>query len=369
MTALNLEAHAAHDTAMGLRQRATSVTPEQRAVVARTHRAGRARALAVSTALVAVTFVVFCFSVSVGDFPIPLRDVVPAIFGRGNDDAQFIVQTLRLPRALTALLVGSAFGTAGSIFQLVARNPLASPDIIGITSGASAAAVFMIVVIGATSNAVSIGALVGSLVTAMAIYLLARKRGVSSYRLVLVGIGVAAVLNAVTSYLLTRAEIMDAQRAAVWLTGSLNGRSWDHVRPVVAAMVVLLPMVAALSRPLRGLQLGDATAVGIGVRVEGSKALLVLAAVALCAIATAAAGPIAFVAFVAGPIARRLTGGSTLALIPAALVGALLLLLSDLIARRVFAPTELPVGVVTGILGAPYLLWLLARTNRAGTGA
>ena len=319
-----------------------------------------------SLVLIAVTFIVFCISVSVGDFPIPLRDVVPAIFNHGSAEADFIVQTLRLPRALTALLVGAAFGISGSVFQLLARNPLASPDIIGITSGASASAVFMIVVLGATSTSVSIGALIGSLITAVAIYLLARKQGVSSYRLVLVGIAVAAVLDAVVSYLLTRAEIMDAQRAAVWLTGSLNGRSWDHVRPMVLAMAVLLPAIVALSRPLRGLQLGDDTATGIGVRVEWSKAALIIVAVGLCAIATASAGPITFLAFVAGPIARRLCGGSDLALLPAALVGALLLLLSDLIARRLFAPTELPVGVVTGVLGAPYLLWLLARSNRAG---
>jgi iron complex transport system permease protein len=347
-------------------ERALVVTREQRAVVTRAHRMGRARTVSVSTALVAATFVAFCVSVSVGDFPIPLRDVIPAIFNHGSDDAEFIVQTLRLPRALTALLVGSAFGIAGSVFQLLARNPLASPDIIGITSGASASAVFMIIVVGATSTAVSMGALVGSLFTAVAIYLLARKQGVSSYRLVLVGIAVAAVLNAITSYLLTRAEIMDAQRATVWLTGSLNGRSWDHVRPVAVAMALLAPAVVVLARPLRGLQLGDDTATGIGVRVEWSKALLVITAVALCAIATASAGPIAFVAFVAGPIARRLCAGSDLALLPAALVGALLLLLSDLVARRLFAPTELPVGVITGVVGAPYLLWLLARSNRTG---
>jgi iron complex transport system permease protein len=339
----------------------------ERDVVARALRAGRTRSRSVLVALAVATFTVFCISISVGDFPIPLRDVVPAIFGYGNPDSDFIVRTLRLPRALTALLVGAAFGMAGAVFQLLARNPLASPDVIGITSGASASAVFMIIVLGAGSQAVSAGALVGSLATALAIYLLAYRRGVSSYRLVLVGVGVAGVLNAVTSYLLTRAEIFDAQRATVWLTGSLNGRSWDHVRPLAWSMAALCPMVAVLVRPLRGLQLGDDTAKGLGIGVERAKAGLVVVAVALCAVATAAAGPVAFVAFVAGPIARRLTGGSQLALVPAALTGALLLLTSDLVARRAFAPTELPVGIVTGLLGAPYLVWLLARANRIGT--
>jgi iron complex transport system permease protein len=201
----------------------------------------------------------------------------------------------------------------------------------------------------------------------MAIYLLAYKRGVSSYRLVLVGIGVAAVLNAITSYLLTRAEILDAQRATVWLTGSLNARGWDQVRPLACAMTVLGPALALLVRPMRGLQLGDDAAKGLGIRVERAKAGLIVVAVALCAVATSTAGPVAFVAFLAGPIARRLAGGSHLALLPAALVGALLLLASDLVARRAFAPTELPVGVVTGIVGAPYLVWLLARANRIGS--
>jgi iron complex transport system permease protein len=256
---------------------------------------------------------------------------------------------------------------SGAIFQSIARNPLASPDIIGITAGASAAAVFVIVVMGGSSLLVSLGALIGALLSAAAVYLLALKRGVSSYRLVLVGIGVGAVLTSATSYLLTRADIYDAQRAAIWLTGSLNGRGWDHVRTLGAAMAVLVPAVVVLGRPLRVLQLGDDTAKGLGVAVEPSRAALIVVAVALAAVATASAGPVAFVAFVAAPIARRLVR-APLTLVPAGLAGALLLLLSDLIAQRAFAPTELPVGVVTGILGAPYLVWLLARANRVGGG-
>ncbi|HEX7096731.1 MAG TPA: iron chelate uptake ABC transporter family permease subunit [Acidimicrobiales bacterium] len=339
---------------------------EQRLLVARTLHRHRMRAVTVSVALIAATFAVFCVSISVGDFPVPLRDVVAAVFGHGNPDSDFIVRTLRMPRALNGLLVGAAFGLSGSLFQLLARNPLASPDVIGITAGSSTAAVLMIVVVRATSAAVSLGALGGALLTALAIYVLAYRRGVSSYRLVLVGIGVAAVLNAVTSYLLTRAEIFDAQRAAVWLTGSLNGRGWDELRPLTVTMALLAPLAVALARPLRALLLGDDTACGIGVAVERSKLVLTLVAVGLCAVATAAAGPVAFVAFVSGPVARRLTGHGALALVPSALVGALLLLLSDLAARRLFAPTELPVGVVTGVIGAPYLLWLIARTNRTG---
>ena len=338
-----------------------------RMLVRHSRTTGRARAVTVSAVLVASCFAAFCVSISVGDFPIPLSEVVPAVFGLGGSDSDFIIHQLRMPRALTAVVVGAAFGFSGAIFQSLARNPLASPDIIGITAGASTAAVVMIVVFGGAGIGLSAGALFGGVVTALVVYLLSYRRGVSSYRLVLIGIGIAAVLEAITSYLLTRAEIFEVQRATVWLTGSLNGRGWDQLRPVAVSMLFLFPAGLLLARPLRTLQLGDDTAKGLGVRVERSRLGLVVVGVALAAIATAATGPIAFVAFVAAPIARRLVR-APLTLIPAALTGALLLLVSDLVARRIFAPVELPVGVVTGIIGAPYLVWLLARANKVGKG-
>jgi iron complex transport system permease protein len=325
-----------------------------------------ARTVTVSLALAAVAVLAFAVGISVGDFPIPLQDVFPAMIGQGNPDSDFIVRTLRMPRALTGLLVGLAFGLSGAVFQWLARNPLASPDIIGITAGASAAAVFVIVSATATTAVVSFGALGGALVTAVAIYVLAYRRGVSGYRLVLVGIGVGAVLTSITSYLLTRADITDAQRATVWLTGSLNGRGWDHVVPVGLALAVLVPVTLAMTARLRALQLGDDVARGLGVPVEVSRLVLILAAVALAAVATASAGPIGFVALVAPQLARRLVGGGSVALLPSALMGACLVLVSDIVARRALAPTEFPVGIVTAIIGAPYLLWLLARANRVG---
>lgn len=326
------------------------------------------RAVTVSVGLLVVVASAAAVSISVGDFPVPLADVVPAVLGHGDPDADFIVRTLRLPRALTAILVGAALGLSGSIFQSLARNPLASPDVIGITAGASVTAVAVIVWWGGSSSVVSAAALAGALTTAAAIYLLAYRRGLQGYRLVLVGIGVGAALTALTSYLLTRAEIYDAQRATVWLTGSLNGRGWEHVRPVAFALAALVPVAVALGRPLRLLQLGDDVAKGLGVRVERTRGTLVVSGVGLAAVATASAGPVAFVALVAPQIARRLVRAPEATLVPAALVGAALLLLSDLVARRVLAPTELPVGVVTGVVGAPYLLWLLVRSNRIGTG-
>lgn len=335
-------------------------------VVRGTRRAGRARYASVSLALLVVGFALFCLSISIGDFKIPLSDVVPAIFGGGDPAAQFIVGELRLPRALVGAMVGAAFGLSGAVFQSLARNPLASPDFIGITSGASLAAVFAIVVLNVSGNALVGAAMVGALASAALIYVLAWKRGLSSYRLVLIGIGVAAAIDAGTAYLLTKARIYDVQSALIWLTGSLNGRTWDDVRPLAIALAILFPVTLALGPSLKLLMLGDDTAAGLGLRVERSRLLLMLTAVLLTACATAAAGPVEFVALLSAPIARRMVGSPT-ALLPAALFGAVLVLGADIVARELLT-TVLPVGVVTGLIGAPYLLWLLARSNRVGSG-
>jgi iron complex transport system permease protein len=326
------------------------------------------RAITVTSIMAAISVVVFVVSISVGDFAIPFGDVVATLVGGGTSDSEFIVRTLRLPRALTAVLVGAGFGLSGAIFQRLANNPLASPDIIGVTAGAATAAVFVIVVLAGTGLMVTFGALAGSVATSLAVYLLAYKNGVTGYRLVLIGIGVTAMLGSVTQYLLIKAEIFQAQAAMVWLTGSLNGRTWDTVRPMIIAMAILGPIAIALARHLRMLELGDDTAKGLGSRVEPVRAGLLLTGVALAAVGTAAAGPIGFVALVSPQIARRLVGYRSLGLVPAGVFGALLLLVSDLVARRVFAPTELPVGVVTAVIGAPYLLYLLARANSIGRG-
>jgi iron complex transport system permease protein len=327
-----------------------------------------ARSVAVTASLAVAGVAVFAWSLSVGDFPVPIGDVLASLVGGGSEDAAFIVRTLRLPRGLAALLVGAGFGLAGAIFQRLARNPLASPDIIGVNAGAAVAAVFMIVIVDASGVQVTFGALAGSIVTSLAIYLLAYKRGVTGYRLVLVGIGVTAVLTSITQYLLTRAEIFEAQRAVVWLTGSLNGRDWEHVRPIALALALLVPVTIGLARHLRALELGDDAARGLGTRVEWARGALLLSGVALAAIGTAAAGPIGFVALVSPQIARRLVRERSLALVPSAVCGALLVISADLVGRRLFAPTELPVGVITAIVGAPYLLYLLARANKIGSG-
>jgi iron complex transport system permease protein len=334
-------------------------------VVKTARRHGAARVRVVSLVLAVALVTVFALSLAVGDFTVPLGDLPGILLGNGTGGGAYVVTELRLPRAVTGLLVGVAFGLAGALFQRLLRNPLASPDVIGVTQGASAAAVLCIVLSGVSGAVVSAAALGGALVTGAVIYLLARRGGVSGYRLVLIGVGVGAVLTSVVSYLMTWADVTLAQQALVWLTGNLNGRGWDHVVPLAIALVVLVPAALVLSRALTGLQLGDDTAAGLGLRVERTRLLLLVVATAFAAFATAAAGPVAFVAFVANPIATRLAGGARTGLVPPALTGALVTLLGDFAAQHLLG-AQLPVGVVTGAVGAPYLLLLLATANRAG---
>ena len=324
------------------------------------------RSFVVGLALIIATLVAAVWSIMVGDFPLSVGKVLGAVFGEGSKDAEFIVGTLRLPRALTGMMVGAALGMSGAVFQSIARNPLGSPDIIGFESGAAAGAVVMITVFDASNTGVAAGAITGGLLTALVVYLLAYQRGLAASRLVLVGIGIGFTASAGVDYLITRAQIYDVQRAAVWLTGSLNGRSWDHVRTIGFALLVLAPLILLAQRSLDRLELGDDTATALGVRVGRSKLFLILLAVGLAALAVAAAGPIVFVAFVSAPIARRLTSTPGACVVPAACVGAFVTTAADLAARRVFAPTEFPVGIATAVIGAPYLLWLLSRTARTG---
>jgi len=294
--------------------------------------------------------------------------VVQTLFGGGSGAQRFIIETLRLPRLLTGLEVGAALGVGGAIFQSISRNPLGSPDIIGFNTGAATGALIVILVLHGSMYEISAGALIGGIGTALVVYLMAMKRGVQGYRLILIGIGIAAMLASVNSYLITRADLADAQSAAVWLTGSLNGRGWEQVRPVTIALVVLLPLAIWLGRDLRMLELGDDTARGLGINAERVRLTAVVVGVGLAAVGTAAAGPIAFIALSAPQVARRLTNVAGPNIVASALTGALLLAASDLAAQRVFAPTQLPVGVATGALGGLYLAWLLSREWRKGRG-
>lgn len=333
-------------------------------VIAGRRRRSRRRAL-VTSVLVAAIVGVFTLSLMIGQTFYGLDEVVRVIAGETVPGASFTVGELRLPRAVLAVLAGFSFGIAGVTFQTMLRNPLASPDIIGITSGASAAAVFGIVALSLSETLVSLLAVGGALLTALAIYLLSNKGGFAGTRLILIGIGVAAMLDSAVTYLLSEAAVWDLQSAMRWLTGSLNGASWPVVLPLTLTCLVLVPALLALGRALGVLRLGDDAAASLGVSIRGTRMIAIVVAVALLAFATAAAGPIAFVAFMAGPVAARLVGPGASLLLPSGLVGALLVLVADLVGQFAF-DSRYPVGVITGVLGAPYLIYLLIRTNRSG---
>jgi len=336
--------------------------------VRRAHRHVARRGWLTIIVLAVLVLVTFCVSLALGDYKISPLQVLPNAFGQGNFGDVFVVQHLRLPRAVLALLAGLGLGLSGAVFQSLARNPLASPDILGITAGGSLFAVFGITVVGVSGAALSGYATVGALVTALAIYAFGYRKGLSSYRLVLVGIGVGAVANALTQYLWAKALYHDAASVAVWLSGSLNGRGWESITPLAILLAFFVPAALALRKKLHALELGDDTASAIGVRVEFSRALLLLVGVALAGACVGAAGPVAFVAFVSAPIARRLAHSPGPALLASGLFGSLLVVVSDLLGRLLMPNTEIPVGIITAILGAPYLLWLLVATNRAGQG-
>jgi iron complex transport system permease protein len=323
------------------------------------------RSIAVGLALVGACALVAVVALGTGDYPISPAGVVRTLVGQGNPATEYIVIDLRLPRVLTALAVGAAFGASGAIFQSLTRNPLGSPDVIGFTAGASVGALIMIILVGGGLLEIASGAMLGGALAAVAVYLLAYRRGTQGYRLVIIGVAVQALLTAVTTYLLARANIFDSQRASLWIMGSLNARGWAHAAVAGAALAVLLPVILALHRRALMLEMGDETARSLGVPVERVRLALIATAVGLAAVGTACAGPIAFVALAAPQLARRLTRATGPNPLPSAAMGAALLLASDLVAQRALAPTQLPVGVVTAALGGAYLIWLLGWRRTA----
>lgn len=333
----------------------------------------RWRQLLVPLIALVVLVLVSALSIGRGDYPIGIPDVLGTLGGLGEGPQNFIVLQLRAPRVVVGLLVGLALGVAGALFQTFARNPLASPDTLGITVGASVGAVAAIVLTGGSSVGTLLGgfgvplaALSGALVTGLLLFVLAWRAGVDGYRLVLVGIALWSVGGALVDWLLTNAQIYDAAAAYVWITGSLNARTWDQAVPLAIALAVLVPLSLAAGRALNVLQFGDDTARGLGLRLPVAQTAVVLLAVALTAAAVSAAGPITFVALVVPQVAVRLTGGSRPPLLASGLLGAVLVVTADLVTRTAL-PEALPVGILTAVIGAPYLLWLLVRGRRRST--
>ncbi|MFB8001121.1 FecCD family ABC transporter permease [Nocardia sp. NPDC056000] len=338
----------------------------------------RARALLTVAVLIAILFTLFALDISTGEFHIPLERVLDVLGGGGSRAQRFVIFDSRLPRALTAVIVGAALGLAGAIAQSILHNPLASPDILGITSGASCGAVLILAGTGGATTGIAatlgipLAALTGGLLTAVAIYLLAWGRtstgdhGVMGFRLVLIGIGVNAALLSVVSWLLTRATLTDAAHAQLWLTGSLDRSDWSTLVPAGIGLGITLLIAAASSRTLAALRFGTDTTRVLGVRIQTQQALLLGAGVTAAALATAAAGPVGFVGLAAPQIARRLLRTPGEPIVASTLIGAIAVVGADLVSRTVL-PVDLPVGVVTAAVGGPFMLYLLVRANRKAT--
>lgn len=329
----------------------------------RRHRTQRHRLIV--TVLLILLVTMFCLTLSLGQSYTPPGDVLRVLLGEDVAGATFTVGQLRLPRAVLAVLAGISFGLGGVAFQIMLRNPLASPDIIGISSGASAAAVFAIVVLSLSGPIVSVIAVVAGLTIALLVYGLSFSNGMAGTRLILVGIGVSAMLESIIAYILSQAPAWSLQEAMRWLTGSVNGAQLGQSLPLFLGLLVFGGLLLSQGRDLEALRLGEDTAAGLGVRVARTRVIVIVAAVGLIASATAITGPIAFVAFLSGPIAARVIGSKGSLLIPSALIGATLVLVGDY-AGQFLLPGRYPVGVITGALGAPYLIFLIVRVNRAG---
>lgn len=297
---------------------------------------------------------------------VTLPDLIAALTGQGDAKTNLVVFRLRLPRVAAAVIAGVGLGLGGALFQVTLRNPLASPDILGVTGGASLAAVTAMLVLGLTGPAVSLAAFAGALAVASVVWALAWRDGLTGIRFVLVGIGVASIVSGLLGWLITRAEIREAPAALVWMVGGVSSIGWDELALAAVALATVVVLTTVFSPRMPLLALDDDTARGLGVDVTRARLGAILLGVAAVAIATALTGPIAFVALVAPPIARALVGSGRGALAASALVGAAVVLVADLVAQHALGGIAVPVGIVTGLIGAPYLLWLIARGNRKG---
>ena len=317
------------------------------------------KAVITTAVLVLIIAALVAVSLMFGETFYPMSDVLAVIQGKTVPGASYTVGELRLPRTSLALLVGLALGAAGVSFQTMLRNQLASPDIVGISATASAVGVVGITMFHLGNWVVSVLALVLTLLVAAIMYALSQ----GGTKLILIGIGMGAFMQSIVVYTLSKANESDLQGAARWMAGSLNQASWKLVVPVATFMVVLLPVIIFLAHRLSVLRLGDELAAGLGLNVNRTRMAVMMLAVFLIAVATAAVGPIAFVAFMAGPIAIRIPHRNVV--LASALIGAILVLAADIAAQLVL-PYRYPVGVVTGVLGAPFLIYLLIRSNQKG---
>ncbi|BAY10157.1 FecCD family ABC transporter permease [Calothrix sp. NIES-2098] len=318
--------------------------------------------------LTIITLAAMVVNTCVGEYPTPPLIVIQTVLGidTGNADYAFVINNLRLPRIITACLVGIALAISGTIMQSLTRNSLADPGIIGINAGASLAAVSVIVLFpNFPPGVLPLSAFLGALVTTLLIYFLAWDRGLHPVRLILIGVGISAVAGAFTSLMITFGQIYDVSQALVWLAGSVYGRTWEQIFAFVPWLVIFVPLALIKASELNTLNLGDDIAKGLGSKVELQRSFLLLISAALSGAAVATAGTIGFVGLIAPHIARQLVGGNHQGLIPVAgMTGAAIVVLSDFVGRIIFAPIEIPCGVVTAVIGAPYFVYLLIKNRQ-----
>lgn len=323
------------------------------------------RTVVACVALIVIIVACSLVALSLGQYAVALPDVISAIFGSSTDAVHKVVVDWRLPRVLMAAVFGAALGMSGALFQSLTRNALGSPDVIGFTTGSYSGVLVTMLLGGAGYLTIAMGALVGGLVTALAVYALAYRRGTQGFRLIIVGIALGAMLTSLNSWIMIKVDVEFAMRAAIWGAGTLNGVRWEQASVVLLVMIVLCIAVSLISPRIRQLELGDEAAAAQGLAVERSKLLMIIIGIAFIALVTAAAGPIAFVALAAPQVARRLTRTSaSVDLATSALVGAAMLAVADLIAQHAFPGLSLPVGAVTVCIGGLYLVWLLARETK-----
>ncbi|OPA80455.1 iron ABC transporter permease [Paenibacillus selenitireducens] len=321
--------------------------------------------------IVVLSLVLLCstlLSLSLGSMKIPPMQVMRAVLHINPDPAyEVVVQNLRLPRIVIAILVGASLAIAGAILQGVVRNPLASPDLIGVTGGASVAAVGFITL---TAGQFSIQwlpfvAMFGAFIAAGLNYVLAWKNGVTPLRLILIGIAIASAMSALTSFLLLTGPIYLASQALGWITGSIYGTSWTHVLAFLPWVVIFIPLALFYAKNINVQQLGDATAIGLGSRIQKDRLILIAISVILSGAAVGVAGGIGFIGLMAPHLARRLVGPIYGRLLPvSALFGALLLVLADFAARTIFDPLDIPAGIFTAAIGGPFFLYILYRKKK-----
>lgn len=327
------------------------------------------KAIIISLILLAVSVAVFLVSAGRGEMYISPLEVAKTLFGNGSDMNEIVIYTFRLPRIFVALFAGMSLAVAGAILQGMIRNPLASPDVLGITGGAAAAVVTFLTLFSDENHSLTISihwlpfaAFLGATVTAILVYVLSWKNGIAPLRLVLIGVGISALMQACTTLLMITGPIYRASQSNVWITGSVYGASWKHVTLLAPWALVLLTISFLSARKMNIQELGDELAIGAGVSLQKQRFFLLLLSTALTGGAVAFAGGIGFVGLMAPHMARRLVGSSFGALLPAsALLGAILVMAADLAGRTLFAPMEVPAGVFTAAVGAPYFIYLLYK--------